>query len=439
MSAPMNAMNSLVTSASLIGEGTWLHRIWFKPGNSNLTADVDWMFMFILWVSIISFFILMIPMTFWAFKYRRRAGVPAQRTPNHNLFLEITWVVVPMIIMTVMFFKGFHSFMDGQIAAGNAEELVVTGQRWIWSVKYPNEAISPVTVRFDVSKQGDGILRGIKDMPLFVVPAGRPIKMKFMSTDVIHSFFIPDMRIKIDVMPNRYTSFSFTPLSFEGPQGVSAAVVDTGTNFISQLDSVSLLENKKDTRHRDHIIYCAEYCGQDHSEMAGVLRVVPQEDYDAIKAQWGDIDSNIMKDPVALGVQVSKVFGCGSCHSIDGKANSGPTWLNAYGRPVEFEPGVKGLEFAAEFGKDPFLAWDNYIRESVLRPQSKIHKGFTSSQMASFDGQLNEVKIQALTAYYRSLSEEWKAKHPGEDAGATIKAKALEAEAEKKAALLEKK
>jgi len=433
MSAPMNVMNFAATSASLIGEGTWLHRIWFKPGNSNLTADVDWTFMFILWVSIISFFMLMIPMTFWVFKYRRRAGVPAQRTPNHNLFLEITWVVVPLMVLTFMFFKGFHGYMDSQIAAGNAEELLITGKRWIWTAEYPNGAISPVTVRFDVSKKGDGILRGIKDMPLFVVPAGRAVKFKMKSDDVIHSFFIPDMRIKMDVMPNRYTSFTVTAESFEGPQGVSAAIVDTGTNMISQLDQVSLLENKKDTRHRDHIIYCAEYCGQDHSEMAGVIRVVPQEDYDAIKAQWGDIDSNIKKDPVALGLQVSKVFGCGSCHSIDGKAGTGPTWLNVYGRPVEFEPGAKGIDFAAEFAKDPFLAWDNYIRESVLRPQAKIHKAYTTSQMASFDGQLNEVKIQALVAYFRSLSEEWKSKNQGDDGGALIKAAALEAEAKKKA------
>ncbi|MGQ0628051.1 MAG: cytochrome c oxidase subunit II [Phycisphaerales bacterium] len=416
------------------GLNQWLHDIWFKPGNSNLTADVDWMFMFILWVSIISFFMLMIPMCLWAIQYRRRPGVAQQRTPNHNLFLEITWVVVPLLILTYMFFKGFHGYMDAMVTPGRFEEVAVTGKMWNWSAVYDNGAGSPVTMRFSTTVGSDRVVTGNADFPIFVIPEGKPIRFKLKSDDVIHSFFIPDMRIKNDVMTNRYTAYTVTALSEQGPDGVErGAIVDKAAGTVlSMLDKTSLLEDKSDTVHRDHVVYCAEYCGTNHSEMAAVIRVVPQSDYAKIKAQWGNLDKVLMEDPVKLGAIVVKARGCASCHSIDGSASTGPTWKDAYGKPVEFDGAVKGLNFTDEFAKDKFLAWDNYIRESMLAPQDKIHKGYAAaSKMPSFAGQISDAQIEGLIAYFRTLSSEWAT--TGRDAGADFKQKAIDADAAKKA------
>lgn len=429
-------MNALIANSTLAQHADqWLRDIWFKPGNSNLTAEVDWMFMFILWVSIISFIILMVPMTYWAIRYKRRPGVAQQRTPNHNLFLEVTWVVVPLMLMTYMFFKGFHGYMDGQIVPGNAEEINVTAKKWIFSAVYNNGATSPVTVRFDVKKgpggSGGEIRMGNVDVPLWVIPEGRPVKFKMKSDDVIHALFFPDMRIKNDIMPNRYTSFGFTAETIKGPDGVTdAAIVDTKTSQIQTLKDLKLRDDKKDGPSRDHIIYCAEYCGTNHSEMAGVLRVVSVEDYEQIKKDWGNLDKIMGEDPVKLGQIISKAKGCNACHSIDGKAGTGPSWLNTYGNPVEFDAGAKGIDFDAEFKKDKFNAWDNYIRESILRPKEKIHKGYAAGNMPAYDGQISEIQIQGVIAYFRSMSDTWKAtqKPPGKD----FQDNYLKAEEEKK-------
>ncbi len=391
----------------------WLHAMWFKPANTDLAIDpatgdlvfpgVDWMFMYILWVCIISFIMLMGPMCLWAIQYRRRPGVPAQRTPNHNTALEVTWIVVPLIVVTLMFFWGFQGYVNAQVVRAGAQEIDVRGFKWGWDVTYPNGAKPAENVYFDSIASGETTRRGNKSFPVVVVPAGKPVVFRLHSSDVIHSFFIPDMRVKMDVFPNRYTSFTFTPLDATGPDGVDhVEEIDKGISYTvkNNLDAAGKPQGGK--KARDHYIFCAEYCGQDHSEMAAILRVVDPADYTRVMREWGDVEGKLSL------VEVGKlVHGrlCQSCHTVDGNKSTGPTWKDAYGKPVEFEPGATGEPI--NFG-DP-NGWATYIRESIDHPASKIHIGFKGGNMQSFKGLLSERAYLGIIAYFKSLSDKGKA------------------------------
>lgn len=374
---------------TLAGINDWLHKVWFhSPANSDLAvnpdgsmkfAGVDWLFMFILWVSIISFFIIVLPMCWWAWKYRRRPGIPAQRTPNHNTILEVTWIVLPLIILVFIFFWGFHGYMNAQIARNDAITIDVRGQKWNWSVKYPNGAESGEGKFFDdmtniAAKQGGQ--RGNQKVPVIVVPEGVPIRFLMTSNDVIHSFFIPAMRVKMDVFPNRYTSYTFVPQK--------------------------KTEKTADGRYLDHPIYCAEYCGTNHSEMAGFLRVLPLSEYKTVVEEWGNVVGKMHeeKKPLwELGKLVYEKNGCSQCHTIDGKPSTGPSWLGAYGKPVELSKASgPTFDLSTEDG------WANYIRESIIYPQSKIHKGFETGNMQSFAGQISEFQIRGVIEYIRKIN-----------------------------------
>lgn len=357
----------------------WLKNIFLKPGNSDLansTWGVDGLFMFITWICIVSFFICMIPMCYWAVKYRRRPGVPAQRTPNHNTALEVTWIVIPLLLMTIVFFWGFKGYLHGQIAKGNAEVINVQGFKWGWDFKYKNGAGSGQLVYLDDNvvpgDKGQPVgRRGNTQVPVVAVPAGIPVKMLMTSRDVMHSFYIPDMRIKMDLFPNRYTSMTFIPQSAEGPD---------------QAGNITRLPNEKPGR--DHYIFCAEYCGELHSEMAGVMRVMTPSDYEQTLLAWGDVYGGGSFIDAGKLVYAKR---CATCHTIDGGKNTGPTWKGAWGTQV---PLVGG-------GKVTFD--ENYTRESILNPSAKIHEGY-ANQMPSFAGQLSETEILGVIAYLRDLA-----------------------------------
>jgi cytochrome c oxidase subunit 2 len=389
---------------TLAGLGDWLHNIWFKPANSDLAVDgdgnllaygVDWLFMYILWISIISFVLLMVPMCWWAFKYRRRPGHVQQRTPNHNTALEITWVLVPLALLVPMFFWGFHGYMKVQIAPGNAEVINIIGKKWNWTAIYASGASPTETVYIGKSRtrqNADGkesAITGNTPVPVIYVPEGRAVRFKMISDDVIHSFFIPDMRVKMDVFPNRYTSLSFTSVK-------NIPVVDPIT---------------KKASYHDHEVYCAEYCGDSHSEMAAVVRVLPEGEYAAKMEEISEIEGGFQEKDGKPGKRGNKPLwqlgeilynakGCAQCHSIDGSAKTGPSWKGYYGKPVEFarESGEK-LDLSTEAG------WENYIRESILLPQAKIHKGFENGNMPSYQGQLSEKAISGITAYIKKLNQ----------------------------------
>ncbi len=310
------------------------------------------MFMLIFWFSAFFFVLLMFLMVYWTIKYRRRPGVAPPPSPAHNTLLEVFWTVVPSSSMLVMFVLGFWTYMDKMVPAGDAMELNVKAWKWDWGITYPTGEESG-----QLTEMG-----GRGDIKIHALPEDTNVKLRMSSNDVIHSFWIPDYRVKMDVFPNRYTGYGFrTP-------------------------KLGREDDHPEGRYRDHWVFCAEYCGDLHSEMAAVIRVMPQEDYEAWLKGQGSTG-----DPILDGENVFQRK-CATCHSADGSNNIGPTWLDLYGTERQFNDGTSAI------------ADENYIRESILNPAAKIRAGY-QNQMTSFQGLITDYEIEAVIAYMKSISE----------------------------------
>ena len=299
------------------------------PAASTIAPEVDGLFYFIYWASVFFFILITIGTLFFAWKYRKREGEKSRLTPGitHNVALELFWSIIPAVIFMMIFFWGAKLYLKLYVIPSDAVEIRVTGQQWSWLFTYPG---------------------GAKNEKL-VVPNGKPIKLLLSSVDVIHSFFIPDFRVKMDAVPNRYTSMWF------------------------QSDG-----------NGEYDYYCAEYCGQQHSKMVGTLSVVSETEY----TKWIE---DISVTPT--GDVLYKRFGCATCHSIDGTSGNGPTLKNLYGKKEEFTDGTTAV------------VDDNYLRESILEPNAKLVKGF-EPLMPTFKNTINQEEMDSLIDYIKSLAQE---------------------------------
>ncbi len=346
-----------------VNDAGWLQRIFFRTNSIwDPAADSDFLFMAILWFSIFWFVLLVGLSIYWTIKYRRRPGVPAPVSSSHNTKLEIAWTVLPSLFLVYLFFAGFTPYLDKLVAPKDAVELRVSGKKWIWNVTYPNGKRPNETVRI-----------GAVDSPLIYVPADRPVKFRLSSQDVIHSWWIPDFRTKIDCIPNRYTSVWIEPETLSGKDYVHA----------------------DGYRYRDHWVFCAEYCGQNHAEMAAVLRVVPYDIW--LQKIQGELEGA----PWEIGLQISQLNGCFGCHSVDGSPNTGPTWLNNYGYPREFS-NAPPMTQAAIDGDSVLM--DNYMRESIYVPGAKVRQGYVNG-MAPYAGVLSDEEVDYIIEYMKHLSD----------------------------------
>jgi cytochrome c oxidase subunit 2 len=252
-----------------------------------------------------------------------------------------------------MFFWGYWAYMDKVVAPAGAEEANLTAQKWAWRITYSNGGESPETTTLGANE----------NVPVFYVPAARPMLLRMTSTDVLHSFWIPALRKKFDVFPNRYTSYWLE------------------TEPLEEIGTTGTLPDG--TEHKDYWIFCAEYCGDQHSEMGAILRVVPADYYDQWKQRIGTPE-----DPVEWGELLYKTR-CATCHSIDGSRGIGPSWLGIWGRPQDLE------------GGGSVVVDENYVRESIYEPAAKIVRGYPN-QMNSFQGQLDEDQLNAIIAFMKS-------------------------------------
>jgi len=351
MSLLTNLCGLLATTPQIgVEGGVGLHR-----NASTFAGAHDALFWFIFWLSVFFFVLLMGLSAYFVLKYRRRPGVPAQRSASHNTPLELTWSVVPLVILLGLFFWAFHVYMDMHVAPGDAEEIHVTAQRWNWSWEYDNGAVS-----MEQRVVADA------EVPIFAVPAGRPVRLIMHSTDVIHSLYVPDFRTKLDVFPMRYTTMWFEAMN-EG---------------------------------EEHYLFCAEYCGEQHSQMGAVIRVLSPADY----AQWkADNAIDDALSPVDLGRILYRSKGCNACHALSDASGTGPGWGGIYGTERRFTDGTTAV------------ADENYIRESILEPQVKIVDGYRN-EMQSYQGLVTERELTALIAFIKSLSDKGRAELEAEEA-----------------------
>lgn len=310
----------------------------FPRPSSTTAGSVDALFYFILIVSAVFFAIIVAAMVVFIVKYRQREDLQIQPSPDHNNKLEVVWTLIPSFIVGIIFFWGFVTFLDMRQPPDNSYEIQVNAKKWSWSFTYPN---------------------GHVDNNLHV-PVDRPVSLVMSSDDVIHSLYIPAFRIKMDVIPGRYTKTWF--------EANTAG---------------------------DYTLFCAEYCGTQHSTMLAKVVVHPSGEFDT----WLDNAANLLKTmtPVEAGEILYVRRGCVQCHSVDGSAKVGPSFLNAYGTEQTLTSG------------ESIQVDENYIRESILEPQAKVRAGY-KPVMPTYQGQLKDEEIGALIAYIKSLSSSSEAK-----------------------------
>lgn len=187
------------------------------------------------------------------------------------------------------------------------------------------------------------------------VPVDQPVRLVMTSEDVIHSFFVPAFRIKKDVVPGRYTKLWF-----------------------------------RATKPGKYQVFCAEYCGTGHSDMLTSVEVHEPGGFE----RWLEAASNLLNTlpPAEAGRRLYQTRGCSQCHSTDGTGGIGPTFKDLFGHEVALRGGER------------VVADENYLRESILEPMSKIVAGF-EPVMPTYKGRLKDQEITAILAYIKSLSE----------------------------------
>lgn len=297
-------------------------------GASSHSFAVDALYLFLVVVSVATTLAIFAAVGIFAFKYRRRHGREAE--PIHgSLILEIAWSAAPMGLFLIFFAWGAVIFFDARTPPQDSTEIYVVAKQWMWKLEHTE---------------------GQRELNELHVPVGKNIKLIMTSQDVIHSFYVPAFRLKQDVIPGRYTTMWFRA-------------------------------TKPGTYH----LFCAQYCGTEHSGMIGDVVVMEPAEYQTWLA-GGVPTGTLAQNGQALFSQL----GCSTCHRFDVQGR-GPNLTGVYGKPVLLEDGRT------------VIADENYVRESILIPGAKVVSGF-KPVMPSFQGQVSEEQLTALVAYVKSLS-----------------------------------
>ena len=295
---------------------------------STIASQVDALYIYLLLVAGAMTALIFIAVAVLAIKYRRRPGREAEQIEGSTL-LELTWAIIPLFVMLTFFVWGAILFFEERTPPANATEVYVVAKQWMWKLEH---------------------MEGQREINELHVPTGENVKLIMTSQDVIHSFYIPAFRLKQDVLPGRYTTLWF-----------------------------------KATKPGRYHLFCAEYCGTNHSGMGGDIVVMEPQDY----AQW------MAGGPAAplqeTGKGLFAELGCATCHRSDVQGR-GPNLQGIYNRPVLLEDGRT------------VIADENYVRESILNPTAKIVSGF-KPVMPTFQGIVSEEQLNALVAYIKSLAQ----------------------------------
>jgi cytochrome c oxidase subunit 2 len=296
---------------------------------SDLAARVDQLFGFTLLYSVF-FAVLIAGLIFYlGWKYRRRSqGEVGHGGGSAPASLEIVWSAVPLVIVLVTFYWGADVFLQLSRPPADATEYFVVGRQWMWKVQHPD---------------------GPQEINELHVPVGRAVKLTMTSEDVIHSFYVPAFRVKSDVLPGRYTTVWF-----------------------------------RATRPGTHHLFCAEYCGTEHSRMIGRIVALEPFEYEMWLAGGRQGPS-----PTARGEELFRTRGCTTCHRPDTAARA-PILNGLFGTTVMLQ------------GDETVTADEGYLRESILRPAAKVVRGY-APVMPAYEGQIPEDEVLLLIAYIRSL------------------------------------
>jgi cytochrome c oxidase subunit 2 len=297
---------------------------------SALAVDVDHLYIYLTVVSVVMSVLIFGTIFVFAIKYRRKSDSEIPEPIHGSLRLEITWSVIPFLVMLTFFWWGAKIYFYNAVPPPNAMDVYVVGKQWMWKLQYP---------------------QGQREINELHVPVGQAVKLTLASEDVIHSFFIPALRIKHDVVPGHY-------------------------------DTMWFIANKVGRYH----LFCAEYCGTEHSGMVGWVTVMSPADYQNWLAGGGSSGTMAQQ-----GERLFEQLGCAACH-LSERAGRGPNLQGLYGSRVQLT------------GGQTVQADDAYLREAILNPNAKVVTGYKANVMPSYQGQLSEEQILQLVVYMKSLA-----------------------------------
>jgi cytochrome c oxidase subunit 2 len=303
----------------------------FPEEASNFAPSVDHLLFYLLAVAAFFTTVIFGAIFYFSIRYRRRSDRELPRVMHTGLALEIVWSVIPFGLTLVMFGWGADIFFRESRPPADALQIYVVGKQWMWKLQH---------------------MEGQREINELHIPVGRPVRLTMTSEDVIHSFFVPAFRTKEDVVPGRYSTTWFAA-----------------------------------TKPGKYHLFCAEYCGTNHSRMTGWIYVMEPQAYEA----WlngGRASGSLAEN----GEKLFQDLACGNCHKADGSGRC-PNLVGLFGRNVQLSDG------------HTITADEAYIRESILRPAAKIVAGY-QPLMPTFQGLVTEEGVLQLVEYIKSLGRQ---------------------------------
>jgi cytochrome c oxidase subunit II len=301
----------------------------FPEQASVIAGEVDALFLFLVGITVFFSAGIALTLVLFAIRFRRLTEHDRPEEIEGSLALELTWSIIPFLLTIVMFVWGARVFFHINRTPDDAMTVSVVGKRWMWKLQHPT---------------------GQREINELHVPVGRPVRLTITSEDTIHSFFVPAFRIKKDAVPGRYNTAWFK-------------ATKTGTFHL----------------------FCAEYCGTEHSRMIGRVVVMEPDSYQTWLAGGPAPES-----PAKAGEKLFTELNCITCHRPD-SAGRGPVLNGIFGRPVALASG------------ETVVADEAYIRESILNPSARVTAGY-QPVMPTYLGQVSEESLLQVIAYIQSLA-----------------------------------
>ncbi len=322
----------VVTALLIVG----LNYVQLLPTAASAQAEpIDWMFGLQFKVIAFLFALIVVFMVYSIVFFRRKKGdMTDAKHVEGNTRLEVVWTVIPLVTVLTFSFLGAQSLAETQRIDPQSLDVNVYAAQWSWRFEYPELGITSEEL---------------------ILPVDRQAFLHLTSQDVIHSFWVPEFRVKQDVLPG-------------------------GEEFVRDLRITP-------TEIGDYKVRCAEMCGLQHAQMLAPVSVLAQEDFDA----WVASKTMVSEDPVERGQRWSQEYGCIACHSIDGTPGVGPTWQGVFGQEENLEDGTS------------ITVDQDYLRESICDPSAKIVAGFQNIMPQNFCDTMSETQVEDVIAFIESL------------------------------------
>lgn len=302
---------------------------------SAQAGPIDWLWDLQIKAMVFLFALIVVPMMYSLVAFRRRPGDTSDAEHiEGNTKLEIAWTIIPLFLVLGMAYIGAENLAETRRVDPDAMEVRVTGFQWGWRFEYPEYGINTNELYLPVNKQ---------------------VVLKLTSTDVLHSFWVPEFRVKQDLVPGRVTELRITP----------TMVGDT------------------------YKVRCAEMCGTSHAYMESPVIVAEMTAFDAWVAEQQELAAEAAQTPEGRGQALVMANGCTACHSLNGAAGIGPTWFQLAGSQVQLSDGTT------------VIADDAFLAESILEPQAKIVAGFENQQMPAYT--FTDEQVADIITYIKTL------------------------------------